>query len=768
MSSSRLRKRALEYHSTGRPGKIEVKPTKPLQTQTDLSLAYTPGVAEVSLVVAENPKAAYKYTSKGNLVAVISNGTAVLGLGNIGALGSKPVMEGKGNLFKNFADIDVFDIEINETDPDKLVDIIASLEPTFGAVNLEDIKAPECFYIEEKLRKRMHIPVFHDDQHGTAVISGAALLNAVEIANKDLEKCKLVVSGAGAAGIACAKFFIKLGIKRENVIMIDSKGVIYNGRKERMNPYKEYFAVDTEARTLEEAIEGADIFLGVSQANVLTKEMVKKMADPPIIFAMANPDPEITYDAAKEANPNVIMGTGRSDYPNQINNVLAFPFLFRGALDTMATQINDEMMMAAAEALAQLAKEDVPESVLKAYGVENLKFGPEYILPKPFDPRALVYVAPAVAKAAIESGVAQIEEELDIDEYKESLIERLDKTKAVTRYIYNKAKSDPKRVVFTETTDANILRAVQDGLEEGIVKPIFIGARSFTKEDVAKKVKELGLRDSILDEIEFVDPLYYEKAEQYAEMLYEERKRKGLTRGEASYIMQHRPNYFAAMMVKNGDADSVIIGETYNYPAGVRPVLTVLDKDPENVVAGLYVMIIKNKIYVFADTTININPTSEQLAIIANETARFYEDLTDNKAVVAMLSFSNFGSNQQEEAVKVRRAVEIIKQKYPEITVDGEIQANVAVDKDLINKFYSFSDLAGRDVNVLIFPDLNSANISYKLLYKMGDAYPIGPILVGLKQSAHVLEMGSTSSMIQDMIAIASFDAQRKGNRKTE
>ncbi len=763
MSNSRLRERALEYHSAGRPGKIEVKPTKPLQTQADLSLAYTPGVAEVSLVVAENPKSAYKYTAKGNLVAVISNGTAVLGLGNIGALGSKPVMEGKGNLFKNFADIDVFDIEIDETDQDKLVDIIASLEPTFGAINLEDIKAPECFYIEEKLRERMKIPVFHDDQHGTAVISGAALLNAVEIAGKDLSKCKLVVSGAGAAGIACAEFFIKLGIKRENVIMVDSRGVIYKGRKEGMNPYKERFAVETSARTLEEAIEGADIFLGVSKANILTKEMVRKMKDPPIIFAMANPDPEITYEAAKEANPNVIMGTGRSDYPNQINNVLAFPFLFRGALDTMATQINDEMMMAAAKALAQLAKEDVPESVLKAYGVENLKFGPEYILPKPFDPRALIYVAPAVAKAAIDSGVAQIEGEFDIEKYKEKLIERLDKTKAVTRYIYNKAKSDPKRVVFTETTDANILRAVQDALEEGIVKPIFIGARSFTKDDVAAKIKELGLRESMLDEIEFIDPLYYEKTETYADMLYEERKRKGLTRREASYIMEHRPNYFAAMMVKNGDADSMIIGETYNYPAGVRPVLTVLDKEEGSIVAGLYVMIIKNKIYVFADTTININPTSEQLAIIAKEAACFYEDLTDHKAVVAMLSFSNFGSNQQEEAVKVRRAVEIMKENYPEITVDGEVQANVAVDKELMKNFYPFSDIADKDVNVLVFPNLDSANIAYKLLYKMGGAYPIGPILVGLKQSAHVLEMGSTSSMIQDMIAIASFDAQRKG-----
>ena len=765
MEHSKLRELALEYHSRGgKPGKIEVKPTKPLQTQNDLSLAYTPGVAEVCKVIAENPKAAYKYTSKSNLVAVVSNGTAVLGLGNIGALAGKPVMEGKGNLFKNFADIDVFDIEINETDPDKVIEIVAALEPTFGGINLEDIKAPECFYIEEELKKRMKIPVFHDDQHGTAVISGAALLNALEITGKDISKCKLVVVGAGAAGIACAKFYMTLGLKKENIVMLDSLGVIYKGRTERMNKYKEFFAADTSARTLEEAIEGADIFLGVSKANILTEEMVKKMADPPIIFAMANPDPEITYEAAKRANPNVIMGTGRSDYPNQINNVLAFPFLFRGALDTLATQINDEMMMAAAKALAQLAKEDVPESVLKAYGVENLKFGPEYILPKPFDPRVLFYVAPAVAEAAIKSGVAQIDEdEFDIEKYKEQLKERLDKTKAVTRYVYNKAKSDPKRVVFTETTDANILRAVQDALEEGIVKPIFIGARSFTKDDVAKKIKELGLKESLLDKIEFIDPLYYEKTEKYAEMLYQERKRKGLTRREASYIMEHRSNYFAAMMVKSGDADSMIIGETYNYPAGIRPILTILDKEEDSVVAGLYIMIIKNKIYVFADTTINVYPSSEDLATIAREAACFYEDLTGDKAVVAMLSFSNFGSNNQEDALKVRKAVEIVKQKYPDIIVDGEIQANVAVDKDLIDEFYSFSDLADKDVNVLIFPDLDAANIAYKLLYKMGGAYPIGPILVGLKQSAHVLEMGSNAQMIEDMIAIASFDAQRKG-----
>ncbi len=757
-----LKEKALKYHSMGRPGKVEVRVTKPFNTQEDLSLAYTPGVADVCLEVEKNPQDAYKYTAKGNLVAVISNGTAVLGLGNIGALASKPVMEGKGNLFKNFADVDVFDIEIDETDPDKIIDIVRALEPTFGAVNLEDIKAPECFYIEEELRKRCNIPIFHDDQHGTAVISGAALLNALEITGKDISKCKLVVNGAGAAGIACAKFFVTLGIKKENVYMIDSKGVIYKGRTERMNKYKEFFANETDARTLEDVIKGADIFLGVSKADILTEDMVKSMNDNPIIFAMANPNPEITYDKAVHANPNVIMGTGRSDYPNQINNVLAFPFLFRGALDTRATQINDEMMMAAARALAQLAKEDVPESVLKAYGVENLKFGREYILPKPFDPRALVYVAPAVAQAAIDSGVAQIDS-FDVDRYKEQLLERLDKTKAVTHYIYNKAKSDPKRVVFTETTDPNILRAVQDSIEEGIVKPVFVGARSYTKEDVLQRIKEIGLKESMLEQIEFIDPIYFDKTDEYAEEIFRERARKGLTRKEADYLMRHRPNFFAAMLVKKGDADSMIVGETYNYPAVVKPVLQVADKaDKESVVAGLYVMIINNKIYVFGDTTINVNPSSEQLAVIAKEAAHFYQDLTDKEPVVSVLSFSNFGSNNQAEAKKIRDTVRIIKEKYPDLTVDGEMQANIAVDRELRDKFYPFNELAGKDTNVIIFPDLNSGNIAYKLLYKMGGAYPIGPILVGLKQSAHVLEMGSSSNMIKDMIALAVFDAQRK------
>ena len=757
-----LKEKALKYHSMGRPGKVEVRVTKPFNTQEDLSLAYTPGVADVCLEVEKNPQDAYKYTAKGNLVAVISNGTAVLGLGNIGALASKPVMEGKGNLFKNFADVDVFDIEIDETDPDKIIDIVRALEPTFGAVNLEDIKAPECFYIEEELKKRCNIPIFHDDQHGTAVISGAALLNALEITGKDISKCKLVVNGAGAAGIACAKFFVTLGIKKENVYMIDSKGVIYKGRTERMNKYKEFFANETDARTLEDVIKGADIFLGVSKADILTEDMVKSMNDNPIIFAMANPNPEITYDKAVHANPNVIMGTGRSDYPNQINNVLAFPFLFRGALDTRATQINDEMMMAAARALAQLAKEDVPESVLKAYGVENLKFGREYILPKPFDPRALVYVAPAVAQAAIDSGVAQIDS-FDINSYKEQLLERLDKTKAVTHYIYNKAKSDPKRVVFTETTDPNILRAVQDSIEEGIVKPVFVGARSYTKEDVLQRIKEIGLKESMLEQIEFIDPIYFDKTDEYAEEIFRERARKGLTRKEADYLMRHRPNFFAAMLVKKGDADSMIVGETYNYPAVVRPVLQVADRaDKESVVAGLYVMIINNKIYVFGDTTINVNPSSEQLAVIAKEAAHFYQDLTDKEPVVSILSFSNFGSNNQAEAKKIRDTVRIIKEKYPDLTVDGEMQANIAVDRELRDKFYPFNELAGKDTNVIIFPDLNSGNIAYKLLYKMGGAYPIGPILVGLKQSAHVLEMGSSSNMIKDMIALAVFDAQRK------
>ncbi len=761
MEKKQLRKEALEYHRSGRPGKIEVRVTKPFSTQKDLSLAYTPGVAEVSLEVHKDPHLAYRYTAKGNLVAVISNGTAVLGLGNIGALASKPVMEGKGNLFKKFADIDVFDIEVDETDPDKIIDIVAALEPTFGGVNLEDIKAPECFYIEEKLRERMSIPVFHDDQHGTAIVSGAALINAMEIAGKKWEEAVLIVNGAGAAGIACAKFYMVLGIRKENIIMLDSKGVIRQDRED-LNPYKRFFATDRDVYTLEDAIKGADIFVGVSTADVLTADMVRSMNENPIIFALANPDPEIKYEVAKEANPNVIMGTGRSDYPNQINNVLVFPFLFRGALDVQAKMINEEMKMAAARALAQLAKEEIPESVLKAYGLKKLEFGRDYIIPKPFDPRALFYVAPAVAKAAVESGAARVDS-IDIDAYREVLLTRVDQIRSVTRYIYDRARENPKRVVFTETTDEEILRAVSDAVDEGIVKPVFVGARSFTRDDVAKKIRDIGLKESLLEKIEFIDPLYYEKSKEYARVLFEENGRKGITMQEACYLIRHRPTFFASMMVKQGDADSLLIGTTFNYPTVVKPLLRVLDKRRrDSVVAGIYIMVINNEIYVFADTTMVPNPTSEQLAEIAHEAAVFYKDVAGKEPVVAMLSFSNFGSNTQEEARKVREAVKIVREKYPDLLVDGEMQANIAADRELRDAFYPFNRLKERDVNVMVFPDLNSANIAYKLLYKMGGAYPIGPIIVGMKQSAHALEMGSTARMILDMIAVAVVDAQRK------
>jgi len=770
MEDKSLKQEALEYHSMEKPGKIEVIYTKPFNSQKDLSLAYTPGVAEVCMQIKENPQDAYKYTTKSNLVAVVTNGTAVLGLGNIGALAGKPVMEGKGNLFKKFADIDVFDIELNENDPDKIIEIVAALEPTFGGINLEDIKAPECFYIEDELKKRMNIPVFHDDQHGTAVVSGAALLNALEISQKNIEGIKVVISGAGAAGIACAKFYVSLGVKKENIIMVDSKGVIYKGRTEGMNPYKELFATNLPVRTLKEAIEGADVFFGLSQPNLLTKDMVKSMNDYPIIFAMANPVPEITYEEAKEANPNAIVGTGRSDYPNQINNVLVFPFLFRGALDTMASTINEEMKIAAAKALANLAKMDVPEGVLKAYGLSNLKFGPDYIIPKPFDPRALIYVSSAVAQAAIDSKVARIEN-FDILEYKKTLELKLDKTRSITRYIYEKAKENPKRVVFTETTNPNILRAVENALEEDIVYPVFVGSRARTKEFVVEKIKELGLKESIIDKIEFIDPMQAPKRLHYIERLLEIRQRKGITKEEATYIINHRPNVFATMMVREGDADALLIGETYNYPTVIRPILQVTEKSSETPVAGVYIMVIKNRIYLFADTTININPDSQTLASIAVETAKFYTDLTNAEPVVAMLSFSNFGSNEQQEAIKVKKAVEIAKSMNPELLIEGEMQATVASDVALRDEFYPFNTIKGRQANVFIFPNLDAGNISYKLMYKLGGAYPIGPILLGLKKSIHVLEMGSPVRTIEDMIALAVFDAQRKekknGNGKS-
>lgn len=739
---------ALEYHSKGRPGKIEVKPTKPLKTQRDLSLAYTPGVAEPVREIDRDPSLAYKYTAKGNLVAVVSNGTAILGLGNRGALAAKPVMEGKGVLFKRFADIDVFDIEVNTQDPDELIRVVKLLEPTFGGINLEDIKAPECFYIEEKLKEIMEIPVFHDDQHGTAIISAAGLLNALELQGKKIEDVKIVVSGAGAAGIACADLYVKIGAKRENIIMIDSRGVIYKGRKEGMNPYKERFATELPVRTFEEAIKGADVFIGVSQPDILTKEMVKSMADKPIIFAMANPDPEIRYEDAKEARPDAIVATGRSDYPNQVNNVLGFPFIFRGALDVGAKAINDEMKIAAVHALADLAKEDVPDSVLKAYGVESLKFGPDYIIPKPLDPRVLLWEAPAVAKAAMDTGVARFH--IDLEEYREKLEAKLGKSREVMRIIINKAKSNPKKVVFAEGEESKIIRAAHILLEENIAHPILIGK----KDVIEAKIESLGLKCC---SIETVNPETFPKIDEYVEKFYEMRQRKGVTLTEARILM-HQPNYFGPMMVYMGDADAFVSGLTYHYPEVLRPALQIV-KPREGVkkVAGLYIMIINDKVYFFTDATVNIEPSDEDLAEIAILAADLAKKF-DIEPRVAMLSFSNFGSTLHPLSEKIRRAVEIVRKRRPDIVIDGEMQADTAVVPEIVDETYPFSRV--KDANVLVFPDLEAANVSYKLLQRLGGAEAIGPVLMGASKSIHVLQRGDEVKDIVNIAAMAVVDAQ--------
>jgi malate dehydrogenase (oxaloacetate-decarboxylating)(NADP+) len=754
MAVSITKEEALEYHTKGRPGKIEVVLTKPCVTQRDLSLAYTPGVAEPVREIEKNPDDAYVYTAKGNLVAVISNGTAVLGLGNVGALAGKPVMEGKGVLFKRFADIDVFDIEVNEQDPDRFIEIVAALEPTFGGINLEDIKAPECFYIEEKLKERLQIPVFHDDQHGTAIISGAALLNALELVGKKIEEVKIVVSGAGASAIACADFYVKLGAKKENIIMVDTKGVIYKGRKERMNPYKERFASDTDARTLEEALEGADVFLGCSIGGIVSQEMVKKMAEKPIIFALANPIPEIGYYEAKEARPDAIVATGRSDYPNQVNNVLGFPFIFRGALDVRSRAINDEMKIAASKALAALAREDVPDSVLKAYGVESLRFGPDYIIPKPLDPRVLLWEAPAVAKAAMETGAARIH--IDIEEYKEKLEARLGKSREVMRIIINKAKANPKRVVYPEGEENKIIRAAAIVMEEGIARPILLGR----EEVIRKKIEELGLRLNP----EVVHPDNFPLLDKYVEKLFELRHRKGVTLDEATRLIK-LPNYFGAMMVYMGDADACVSGLTYNYPEVLRPALQIVKtKDGVKKVAGLYIMVFKDKVFFFTDATVNIETTAEDLseiAILAADLARKFEI----EPKVAMLSFSNFGSTRHPLSDKVREAVEIVKRKRPDIIIDGEMQADTAVVPEIVEKHYPFSRIKG-DANVLVFPDLEAANVAYKLLSRLGGAEAIGPILLGMGKSIHVLQMGDEVKDIVNITAIAVVDAQELAEKR--
>lgn len=741
----------LDYHRLGRPGKIQVVPTKPTQTQRDLTLAYSPGVAEATLEVERDPEMAYELTAKGNLVAVVSNGTAILGLGDRGALAAKPVMEGKGLLFKRFADIDVFDIEINARTPQEIITVVKALEPTFGGINLEDIKAPECFEVEEQLKAQMSIPVFHDDQHGTAIISGAGLLNALEITGKRIEQIRVVINGAGASAIACGEFWVRLGVRRENIVMLDTRGVIYKGRTEAMNPYKARFASDTKARTLAEAIKDADVFLGLSVANVLTPEMVKTMARTPIIFALANPDPEIPYDVAKAACPDAIVATGRSDYPNQINNVLGFPFIFRGALDVRAKAINEEMKIAAAHALAALAKEDVPDGVLKAYGLESLCFGPDYIVPKPIDPRVLLWEAPAVAQAAIESGVAR--KTLDLTKYREQLEARLGKGRELMRTIITKAKSNPKRIVFGEGEEPQVIRAAMQVQDEGIGYPILLGRR----EVIAQKIRELNLnfQPTIISPMENPPNL-----ERYIEAYHKLRERKGITREMAARLMTGR-NHYGPMMVRLGDADAYISGLNFNYPDVIRPALQIVKtRAGVNKVAGMYIVITKDqRIFFFTDATVNIDPSAEDLAeiaILAAQAARKF----DVEPRVAMLSFSNFGSVKHPFADKVRRAVELVRAREPDLPVDGEMQADTAVVARILEERYPFACV--RDPNILVFPNLESANIAYKLLHHLGDAEMIGPILLGMGKAIHVLQQGDEVKDIVNMAAIAVVDAQEQ------
>lgn len=744
------KKEALDYHSSGRRGKIEVVPTKPCSKQRDLSLAYTPGVADPCMEIHNNPSDVYKYTAKGNLVAVVSNGTAVLGLGNIGAAAGKPVMEGKGVLFKRFADIDVFDIELNTEDPDEIIKCCELLEPTFGGINLEDIKGPECFYIEETLKKSMNIPVFHDDQHGTAIISAAALVNALEIVKKDIGNIRVVFSGAGAAGIACAKLYCSLGVKHENLLMVDSKGVMYEGREDKFNKYKQEFVRKTDCRTLADAMKDADVFTGVSVKDLVTQDMVRSMGKDPIILAMANPDPEITYPDAVAARKDVIMATGRSDFPNQVNNVLGFPYIFRGALDVAATAINEEMKHAAVRALATLAKEDVPDEVAQAYGVDHFSFGREYLIPKPFDSRILIWESAAVAQAAMDSGVAL--NPVDIEQYKDELASRIGHGRTIMRVINQKAKRDPKRVVYPEGTSSRILRAARQVHEEGVAQPIVLG-------DVEEIKAEAALHDVKLNGIEIVDPLKSPKFEEYAQRYYEKRRRKGITIEDANKRIRSR-THFGMMMLEQGDCDAVLSGVIVDYPTTIRAALEIIDlADGISRVSGMFVLLQKNKVFMFADTTVNIDPTAEELAEIAlcaAEEARHF----NIEPRVAMLSFSNFGSARSPQSDKVARATAIAREKDPDLIIDGEMQADTALMPEFMEKHFPFSHLK-ESANVLIFPDVNSGNIAYKLAMRISGLEGIGPILMGLSKPVHVLHRTLTVSEIVDMTAIAVVDASR-------
>jgi malate dehydrogenase (oxaloacetate-decarboxylating)(NADP+) len=739
-----------EYHRRGRPGKIEVVATKPLATQRDLSLAYSPGVAEAVTAIDQNPLAVYELTAKANLVAVISNGSAILGLGNRGALASKPVMEGKGVLFKRFADIDVFDLEIDAPTVEEMIAVCKAVAPTFGGINLEDIKAPECFDVETRLRDMLDIPVFHDDQHGTAIITGAALTNALKLVGKPIEDIKVVFSGAGAAGLSTAAFYISLGVRPEHILMTDKFGVVYEGREEGMNPYLAHFARPTDARTLADVIGGADVFIGLSAAGVLTQDMVRRMAGDPIIFALANPQPEIMPDEVRAVRSDAIIGTGRSDFPNQVNNVLCFPFIFRGALDVYARQINETMKRAASDALAALAHEDVPDSVLNAYGLKSLRFGRDYLIPKPLDPRALLWIAPAVARAAIESGVAR--REMDIDSYRDHLIMRQGTGAQVRSRILNKARMGGKRrVVYAEGEEWKIIRAAAQVAEEGIAEPILLGRRDI----ILSAIEQLGLRF----QPEVVDPYEAGQREKYMDHFWGLRQRKGVTQARARTLLRDR-NYFGPMMVKLGHADTFISGLTYEYPDVIRPALQIFrSRHDGSRASGVYLVIARGRVYLFTDATVNIDPDADALAEIAILAADFARTL-DIEPMVAMLSFSNFGSTPHPHSTKVRDAVQLVRQRRPDIVVDGEMQADVAVVPDLIAQRYPFSRV--RDANVLVFPDLGSANVAYKLLDRLGGAETIGPILLGMDAPVHVLQAGDDVEDIVAITAVAVMDAQSR------
>ncbi len=763
MSKDSRKQQALEYHSKGRPGKIEVIPTKEAKTQRDLSLAYSPGVAEPCLEIAANPEDVYKYTAKGNLVGVISNGTAVLGLGNIGPEAGKPVMEGKGVLFKIFADIDVFDIEINETDPEKFVQIVQALEPTFGGINLEDIKSPECFYIEQELKKRCKIPIMHDDQHGTAIISAAGLLNALEIQKKKIDKVRFVVNGAGAAAMACIQLYESLGAKHSNFMVFDRKGILYKGRPD-VEELKEKFCVDAKYKDydLARAFKDADVFIGLSAGNTVTPEMVKAMAKNPIVFAMANPDPEIGYEAAVEIRKDIIMATGRSDFPNQVNNVLGFPYIFRGALDVRATAINEAMKLAAVKALAELTKAPVPDIVNLAYNEKTITFGPSYIIPKPLDPRLLSTVAPAVAKAAMESGVAKYPI-VDWDKYVQELNSRLGLDNQLSRVIGTKARKDPKRVVFADAENIKILKVAQLALEEGVAYPILLGK----EEKILKIAEENGIDLEGMPIINPKDDKHEDLRKKFGDLFFDKRHRKGVNRYEASKVMKDR-NHFGCMLLEHGEADCMISGLSRNYPDTIRPALQVIGTEPGvKKIAGMYIMFTKRGPLFLADTTVNFNPTAEELAeitlLVAKEVKQF-----NIKPRIAMLSYSNFGSSNSPESNLVRQARELVKAKDPSLTCDGEVQGILAFNKEILKENYPFTELLNGEVNILIFPNLAAGNIAYNLLQEVGGTDSIGPILLGLNKPVHVLQLGSSIRSIFNMVLIAVVDAQTKCKNNTQ